>query len=105
VAARAAAQVRAVDAWWREHRGGSHGFIDEFSHALELLMTSPELGAVYEPKAAFGVRRLLLPRSHHYLYYVYYRDRRTLRVVSVWSCYRGSGPQLGSLRRPSSKHR
>jgi plasmid stabilization system protein ParE len=99
VAARAAGQIRAVDAWWRENRGGPLGFVDEVAHAIDLLLTSPELGALYEPKAAFGVRRILLPKSQHYLYYVFHRSRGTLRILSVWSCHRGRPPQLGSLKR------
>ena len=98
--ARAALQVRSVDAWWREHRAEATGFIDEFDHAVELLGTTPDLGAIYLPKAAFGVRRLLLPTSQHYLYYTLRRDRQTLRILAVWSCYRGRGPGLGPLRSP-----
>jgi plasmid stabilization system protein ParE len=99
VTARAADQVRAVEAWWRDHRGDGAGFTGEFSHAIELLMTSPDMGALYEPKAAVGVRRLLLPKSQHYVYYVHLLEQRTIRVVAVWGCRRGRGPQLGSIRR------
>jgi plasmid stabilization system protein ParE len=99
VTARAANQVRAVDAWWRDHRGDAAGFLDELSAALQRLATSPELGALYAPKADFGVRRLLLPNCQHYLYYVHVRDQRMIRILAVWSCYRGRGPGLGSLSR------
>jgi hypothetical protein len=105
VMARAAEQVRAVDAWWRDHRSDTAEFINEFAHALDLLKASPELGAAYGPKAAFGVRRLLLPASQHYLYYVHNRERHTIRVLAVWSCYRGRGPGLGSLQRRPVKRR
>src|SRR5690349_15172658 len=94
VTARASDQVRVADAWWREHRADTTGFIDEFSHALDLLQSAPDLGAVYEPRAAAGVRRLLLPVSQHYVYYVHRRQRQLVRVLAVWSCYRGRGPRL-----------
>jgi plasmid stabilization system protein ParE len=97
--ARAAEHVRAADAWWRDHHGDATGFIDEFDHAVELLMVAPELGAIYAPKAAFRVRRLLLSASQHYVYYVYRRERKLIRILAVWSCYRGRGPELGSLKR------
>jgi plasmid stabilization system protein ParE len=97
--ARAAEHVRAVDTWWRAHRADMTAFIDEFNRAVELLMTAPDLGAIYTPKAAFGVRRLLLSRSQHYLYYVHRRDRHIIQILAVWSCFRGRGPRLGLLER------
>jgi hypothetical protein len=75
-----------------------NAFIDEFNHAVELLIEAPDLGAVYTPKEAFGVRRVLLTRSQHYLYYVHRRDRHVIRILAVWSCYRGRGPSLGRLK-------
>jgi hypothetical protein len=99
ITARAARQVREADAWWREHRADARGFIDEFSHAIDLLTELPDLGAVYLPKAAFGVRRLLLAKSEHYLYYLRDRERHTLRILALWSCYRGRMPPLGLRKR------
>jgi plasmid stabilization system protein ParE len=99
VAAHAARQARAVDAWWREHRGDRDGFIDELASALERLAASPDLGALYEPRAAQGVRRLLLPASQHYVYYVHLRERQRVRILAIWSCYRGRGPGLASVLR------
>ena len=68
--------------------------VDEVAHAVELLMTSPDMGALYGPKAGRGVRRVLLPTSQYYLYYAHLAQRDTLRILAVWSCRRGRGPQL-----------
>ena len=102
---RAAGQVRDVDSWWHAHRADTTAFIDEFDRAVELLMKTPDLGAVYAPKAGFGVRRLLLSRSQHYLYYVHRRNQNLVRILAVWSCYRGREPDLGPLGRPPPRPR
>lgn len=102
---RATKQARTVDAWLRAHHGDGERFTDELARAIDRLLASPELGAVYQPKAAFGVRRVLLPESQHYLYYAHNRERRTIRVLAVWSCYRGRGPALGELKRRAGVRR
>ncbi|MEO7328973.1 MAG: type II toxin-antitoxin system RelE/ParE family toxin [Minicystis sp.] len=93
----ATAQVRAANAWWRDNRADTKGFLEELEHALALLQAAPDLGAVYAPRAAFGVRRLLLSTSQHYVYYVHIRAQNLIRILAVWSCYRGRAPRMGPL--------
>ncbi len=86
------AQVAEIDAWWRRNREKAPGlFTDELDKALDDLGSTPSLGVVYRPGDP-AVRRLLLQRTHHHLYFVEQTDR--IPVVAVWSCFRGRGPKL-----------
>jgi plasmid stabilization system protein ParE len=88
----AAAQAAEIDAWWRVNREKAPDlFTDEFERALEDLGAIPSLGTVYG-QGPPAVKRLLLHRTHYYLYFIEEADR--LYVVAVWSCFRGRGPKL-----------
>jgi plasmid stabilization system protein ParE len=86
------AQVREIDAWWRENRRASPDlFAKELAQALTALSHSPTLGSPYEAGSR-RVRRLLLRRTHYHLYFLAGQDR--LFIVAVWSAFRGEGPAL-----------
>ena len=86
------AQVAEIDAWWRMNREKAPGlFTDELEKALDDLGSTPSLGVVYR-RGDPAVRRLLLERTHYYLYFIEQADR--IYVVAVWSCFRGRGPRL-----------
>ena len=86
------AQVQEIDAWWRENRRAAPDlFADELDQALLMLEQKPMLGTHYEAGAK-AVRRVLLRRSHHHVYFVERAQR--LYVLAVWSVYRGRGPKL-----------
>lgn len=87
----ARAEVERADAWWRENRPAAPDlFANELDQALIALEGAPGLGLRYEPKP--GIRRLLLQRTSHHLYFLVQADR--VYVVAVWSAYRGRGPAL-----------
>lgn len=91
LSAEAEAQVRQIDAWWRENRQAAPElFADELEHALLALQDTPALGARYAPRSK--VRRLLLKRTHYHLYIVEETER--VYVLAVWSAFRGRGPRL-----------
>jgi plasmid stabilization system protein ParE len=86
------AQVLEIDTWWREKRPAAPDlFTNELDQALAKLEQSPMIGSPYEAGVK-SVRRLLLRRTHYYLYFVEREER--LQVVAVWSVYRGRGPTL-----------
>jgi plasmid stabilization system protein ParE len=92
---RSAAQARAADAWWREHRLAAPSlFADELAGALRLLRKFPGIGAPYPPKAELGVRRVLLSKTRYQLYYAYDQEKGLLGVLAIWSCLRGQPPNL-----------
>jgi plasmid stabilization system protein ParE len=92
LSAEAHGQVLEIDAWWRENRSAAPDlFTEELDRVLLLLEARPNLGTPYDTGAK-TVRRVLLRRSHYYLYFVERADM--LHVVAVWSVYRGRGPKL-----------
>lgn len=64
----------------------------EFKAALSNLADNPEMGPC-DP-ALPGVRKLLLRRTRHYLYYRVDRARRVVEIVAFWHTSQGSGPPL-----------
>jgi len=87
----ARAQIREIDAWWRENRQRSPDlFGQEVDKALKTLADTATPGVLYDGRKA--VRRLLLERSHYHRYFT--RQTDVQYVVAVWSAFRGRGPRL-----------
>jgi plasmid stabilization system protein ParE len=85
-------QVRKIDAWWRTNRPAAPDlFTNELALALTKLEGSSSLGTSYDAGSK-TVRRMLLRRTHYYLYLEERAD--TLFVLAVWSAFRGVGPTL-----------
>jgi hypothetical protein len=66
-------QARKINAWWRANRDAKGLFKEELAAA---------------------VRRFLLKRTSHHLYYVIDEERGVVRVAAIWGAARGSGPPL-----------
>ncbi|MEM7244424.1 MAG: type II toxin-antitoxin system RelE/ParE family toxin [Acidobacteriota bacterium] len=96
LAKRAARQVREIDTWWRENRPAAADlFSEEFAAALAAIEGAPQLGQSVPHATAPDVRRVLLRATRHHVYYVFAGE--VVRVLSVWSCLRGTGPDLREL--------
>ena len=82
--------------WWRENRPAAPRLLErEFDAALDLLETTPETGRVYPTVNERVVRRVLLPKTRHHVYYEINLSRQEVRILIVWSAVRGRGPKLG----------
>ena len=89
------AQAEAAERWWRENRPSAPGrFIEELAAALRLLAQSPQSGRKVRGRRVRGLRRLLLPMTRYYVYYVYQPEIARVVAISIWSAYRGRGPRL-----------
>jgi plasmid stabilization system protein ParE len=90
----AAAQIRAIDAWWSANRPAAPNlFTDELAHCLELLAQAPKIGKPYGRHPHLrGLRRALLRATR---YHVYYEPRGdSVAVLAVWHSHRGQIPKL-----------
>ena len=95
VIADAEEQLKQIAAWWREHRAlASPAFLAEFEKAVETLSEFPEIGPRFIRARRPGIRRLLLKRSEHWVYYFHDRRRALVYVLALWSVRRGSDPKL-----------
>lgn len=96
LARRAAGQVREIDAWWREHRpAAANLFAEELASALRAIEVAPHLGQPVKHGEAPDLRRVLLRATRYHVYYVF--AGQVVRVLAVWSCLRGTGPDLSRL--------
>ncbi len=95
ISKRARRQIERIQAWWLEHRPAARDlFLEELELAEQQLRETPTLGVVYTQHRTGAVRRVLLPRTHHHLYYRYQPSRDLLTVLAVWGAPRGCGPRL-----------
>jgi plasmid stabilization system protein ParE len=94
VTQRALADAKRITTWWRRNRPGAQdAFEKELNAALERIVQSPGSGTLYE-QADFDVpvRRVLLPKTRHHVYYA--TDGDDVVVLSVWGTPRGRAPML-----------
>ena len=90
---RASLEVATIDAWWRANRSSAQDlFLTELERTLEAVALLPSLGAPAKSKRIEGVRRILLAKTRHY---VYYRPTvNAIEILALWHTSRGRGPGL-----------
>jgi plasmid stabilization system protein ParE len=92
---RASREVAQAKRWWRANRTKAPDALEEeLRTALDLIATTPGIGAVARNVALPGVRRIFLNRVNYFLYYRPDIDSRTVDVVALWHARRGTGPGL-----------
>jgi plasmid stabilization system protein ParE len=86
----ARAQLAAASQWWCENRAGTDLLSRDVDAGVELLAAHPLAG----PSVPLlpGVRRLLLRRTQHLIYYRV--EHEQVWIVAFWHTARGSGPPL-----------
>ena len=93
-------QLREIVAWWIEHRLAAPMLaLDEFEATAALLRSSPDVGREFRRTSVPGVRRLLLPRSRHYLYYVHDAAHAVVYIIAIWGAPKDGDPVLHDPRR------
>ena len=89
ISKRARRQIEKIQARWLENRPAAPGlFLDELDAAERLLRNRPTFGLVYTTQTSGIVRRVLLTRTSHHLYYRYNAERDELIVLAVWGAPR-----------------
>ena len=95
VAPRAARQIRAAAKWWVENRSAAPTLLaDEIEAAFDLIADIPLAGEAVSHARIAGLRRILLGRTQHYLYYVVSEGRFVVEVIALWHTSRGAKPSL-----------
>jgi plasmid stabilization system protein ParE len=88
-------QADRIDRWWRDNRSSARDlFARELAEARDLLAATPDAGTPYVERQGVLVRRLLLPRTQHHVYYEVNRVEDMVMIVAVWGAPRGRGPKL-----------
>ena len=92
---RASRQVAEAKRWWRANRTKAPDALEEeLQTALDLIATTPNIGAVARNVALPGVRRIVLNRVNYFLYYRPQMETQMVEVVALWHVRRGTGPRL-----------
>ena len=90
-------QVDDIDAWWRTNRAAAPSlFSEELQSAIVRLAETPFVGVRHARRRGRNVRRILLPRTRHHVFYVV--GKQGVFILAVWNAMRGSGPRFGWTR-------
>lgn len=88
-------QADRIDRWWRENRpAASDLFARELGDARSLIAATPEVGSPYIERNGVLVRRVVLPKTRHHVYYEVDRKNDLVMILAVWGAPRGRGPTL-----------
>jgi plasmid stabilization system protein ParE len=85
-------QADKSDRWWREHRDVHDLFARELAATIALLVGNPTLGTIYTVLHGQPMRKVLMPKTRHHVYYTTEGDE--ILVHAVWGAPRGRGPKL-----------
>jgi plasmid stabilization system protein ParE len=59
-----------------------------------LLGEMPEVGSPYVKRHGLMVRRILLARTHHHVYYEVDRESGVVMILAIWGVWLGRSPRL-----------
>jgi plasmid stabilization system protein ParE len=93
-------QLRDIVAWWAEHRSSAGDLVlQELESAIALLEASPDAGVRFQRTPVPGVRRLVMRRTRHHIYYVHDEQHELVYVLAIWGAPKHGDPVLGDPRR------
>jgi plasmid stabilization system protein ParE len=82
---RARAQINDISRWWRANRPSNPTlFREELIEARQRIAHLPASGPAYDSPEHADVRRMLLYRTQHHVYYVVDEQKRVVTVLAVW---------------------
>jgi hypothetical protein len=92
-------QLREIDEWWRVNRRDAPALvIDEFERCTVLLESSPDVGTAFHRTTIPGVRRLMMKKTQHFVYYVHDMANAVVYVIAVWGAPKHGDPVLRDPR-------
>jgi plasmid stabilization system protein ParE len=95
VAKRAEQQVDRIEQWWKENRPSAPRiFTEELESTLGLICEMPGVGVRWPSARRPGIRRVLMPKTEHHVYFRMDENGATVHVLAVWGAARGRGPRL-----------
>jgi plasmid stabilization system protein ParE len=93
-------QLHEIAAWWMDHREASPWLVaDEFDRCVSLLESTPDAGARFHRSRVPGVRRLVMRRTKHHVYYLHDEANAVVYIIAVWGAPKTGVPLLIDPRR------
>jgi plasmid stabilization system protein ParE len=91
----ASEQLRTIQAWWKQMRPSAPDlFLSEFEGLLALLRRFPSAGRLCVAPGLQDVRRLLLRRTAHHVYYRWSPAMGRLAILAIRHAARHQPPAL-----------
>jgi plasmid stabilization system protein ParE len=88
-------QLREIGEWWVANREACPLMLmEEFDRCLSLLESSPAAGSRFYGSRVPGVRRLVMRRTKHHVYYLYDEPSAIVYVLAVWGAPKVGYPVL-----------
>lgn len=95
----AEAQLREINEWWRQHRPAAPTLVlDELAGWIRLLQSSPELGVRFHRTPVPGVRRLVMKKTRHLIYYIHDVEHSIVYIIAIWGAPKEGDPVLHDPR-------
>jgi plasmid stabilization system protein ParE len=92
--------LREIVEWWVVNRPAAPTMVvDEFVRCVSLLSIAPDAGPRFRRTDVAGVRRLVLRRTKHLVYYVHDRANAVVYVIAVWGAPKEGDPMLHEPQR------
>jgi plasmid stabilization system protein ParE len=88
-------QLGEIVEWWAAHREASPLLVtQEFDRCVSLLEASPDVGVRFLRSRVPGVRRLVMKRTKHHVYYLHDEPNGVVYVLAVWGAPKVGDPVL-----------
>jgi plasmid stabilization system protein ParE len=88
-------QTDDIDTWWRQHRVDARDpFARELANMKALLVNMPRFGTVYTILDGQPVRKALMPKTRHHVYYTANVGEGLIIIHAVWGAPKEEGPKL-----------
>src|SRR5258708_7504513 len=93
-------QLREIVAWWLENRAEARDLVvEEFDRCVTLLESSPDAGIRFHRTAIPGVRRIVMRRTRHFIFYVHDEPNAVVYIIAIWGAPKHGDPHLHDPRR------
>lgn len=100
VTAEAEEHLRVIAAWWLENRPASPALVAaEFARCVSLLEVAPDAGPQFRRTHVAGVRRVVMSKTKHLVYYIHDRKNEIVYVIAVWGAPKEGAPVLSDPQR------
>jgi len=88
-------QLDEIVEWWKIHREANPTLVmDELERCVTLLESSPDAGARFHHSQVPSVRRLVMRRTKHHVYYLHDEPNAVVYILAVWGAPKMGYPVL-----------
>src|SRR6185503_4423949 len=92
-------QLREIVEWWSANRPAAPTLaLEEFERCVTLLESSPDIGPKFHRSRVPGVRRIVMRRSKHLVYYLHDAENEVVYIIAIWGAPKGGNPVLRDPR-------